>query len=81
LAGIIWSSQFICFKTGEPAMGSLSYIGWSVLFASCILFATLLGIVLGEWKGTSGRTRLLLALGLLTLVLSSVISGVSGYLK
>ncbi len=81
LAGAIWTSQFICFKTGEPAMGPLSYVGWSVLFASCILFGTLLGIVLGEWKNTSGRTRLLLALGLVCLVASSVVSGYSGYLS
>ena len=56
LAGAIWCSQFICFKTGEPPMGSLAYIGWSVLMASAILFSTLLGILLGEWKNTSGRT-------------------------
>jgi L-rhamnose-H+ transport protein len=81
LAGVIWTSQFICFKTGEPKMGQLSYVGWSVLFASCILFGTLLGIVLGEWKNTSARTRLLLTIGLCCLVASSVISGYSGYLS
>lgn len=81
LAGAIWSSQFVCFKTGEPAMGSLSYVGWSVLFASSILFGTLLGMILGEWKNTSARTKMLLSLGLLLLVASSVISGLSGYLK
>ncbi len=81
LAGAIWSSQFVCFKTGEPAMGSISYIGWSVLFASTILFGTLLGIILGEWNNTSSRTKLLLTLGLILLVTSSVISGYSGYLK
>ena len=62
-------------------MGQLAYIGWSVLMASAILFSTLLGIVLGEWRNTSARTRLLLALGLVFLVASSVISGYSGYLK
>ena len=81
LAGAIWTSQFICFKTGEPAMGSLSYVGWSVLFASCILFGTLLGILLGEWKNTSSRTRRLLAIGLIFLVASSLISAWSGSLS
>jgi L-rhamnose-H+ transport protein len=81
LAGAIWCSQMICFKTGEPAMGNLSYIGWSVVMASMILFSTLLGIFLGEWRRTSLRTRSLLALGLVFLVISSVISGYSGYLR
>ncbi len=81
LAGAIWCSQFICFKTGEPAMGRTAYIGWAVLMASAILFSTLLGILLGEWRGTSARTRTRLAGGLILLIASAVIAGYSGYLK
>jgi L-rhamnose-H+ transport protein len=81
LAGAIWCSQFICFKTGEPAMGDQAYVGWAVLMASAILFSTLLGIFLGEWKGTSSRTRALLTLGLLMLFASAGVAGYSGYLK
>jgi L-rhamnose-H+ transport protein len=80
IAGAIWCSQFICFKTGEPAMGRTAYVGWAVLMASSILFSSLLGILLGEWKGTSGRTRSLLATGLVLLILSTVLAGYSGYL-
>jgi L-rhamnose-H+ transport protein len=80
LAGLIWCSQFICFKTGEPAMGSVAYVGWAVLMASTILFSTILGIFLGEWRGTSLRTRTMLGAGLALLLLSSVIAGYSGYL-
>jgi len=80
LAGVIWCSQFICFKTGEPKMGDMAYVGWAVLMASAILFSTLLGIFLGEWKSTSVRTRSLLAVGLVLLLGSSVITGYSGYL-
>ena len=81
LAGVIWCSQFVCFKTGASAMGKLGYIGWSVLFASLILFGTLLGIFFGEWRNTSARTRWLLSLGLVLLASSAAISGLSGYLK
>jgi L-rhamnose-H+ transport protein len=80
LAGAIWCSQFICFKTGEPKMGATAYIGWAVLMASMILFSTLLGIFLGEWKGTSSRTRSLLAIGLVLLVSSTVLAAYSGSL-
>jgi L-rhamnose-H+ transport protein len=80
-AGAIWCSQFICFKTGEPVMGQTAYVGWAVLMASTILFSSLLGILLGEWKGTSRRTRSLLAAGLVLLILSSVLAGYSGYLS
>jgi len=80
VAGAIWCSQFICFKTGEPVMGKTAYVGWAVLMASTILFSSLLGIFLGEWKGTSRRTRTLLGVGLALLILSSALAGYSGYL-
>jgi L-rhamnose-H+ transport protein len=80
LAGVIWCSQFICFKTGQPAMGRTDYVGWAVLMASQILFGSLLGIGLGEWKRTGGRTRTLLAAGIILLVASSVVAGYSSHL-
>ena len=81
LAGTIWCCQFIAFKTGGAAMGSMDYIGWAVLMAAAILFSSLIGLVSGEWKGTSGRTRGLLLLGLLLLFVSAAIAGYSGSLK
>jgi len=80
VAGAIWCSQFICFKTGEPQMGSTSYIGWAVLMASQILFSQLLGLFLGEWKNTGKKTRSLLATGLILLIASAVIAGYAGSL-
>ena len=76
LAGTIWCCQFIAFKTGGAAMGPMDYIGWAVLMATMILFSSLIGVLLGEWKGTSGRTRGLLVLGLLLLFASAAISGI-----
>jgi len=74
LAGAIWCSQFICFKTGEPRMGATSYIGWAVLMAASILFSQLLGVALGEWKGTSGKTKTLLTAGLVLLIASAAVA-------
>jgi len=81
IAGAIWCSQFICFKTGEPAMGKTAYVGWALLMACQILFSSLIGVVfLREWKGTSGRTKSLLTIGLALLILTTVVSGYGGYL-
>jgi L-rhamnose-H+ transport protein len=81
IAGAIWTCQFIAFKTGEPKMGNLGYVGWAVLMASQIMFSGILGLILGEWKGTSRRTRSLLFVGLAVLLGSAVIAGYSGYLS
>jgi L-rhamnose-H+ transport protein len=80
VAGTIWCLQFVSFKTGEPQMGNTSYLGWAVLMASQILFSQLVGVVLGEWKGTSRKTIRLLAMGLSLLIASTIIAGYSGYL-
>jgi L-rhamnose-H+ transport protein len=80
IAGAIWTCQFVAFKTGEPQMGSQGYVGWAVLMASSIMFSGVLGIILGEWKGTSSRTRGLLFAGLLVLLGSALIAGYSGKL-
>jgi hypothetical protein len=50
------------------------------LMASQILFGSLLGLALGEWKKTGGRTRAWLAVGIILLVTSSVVAGYSSHL-
>lgn len=80
IAGAIWVCQFVAFKTGEPQMGHQGYVGWAVLMASSIMFSGLLGLFLGEWKGTSRRTRGLLVAGLVVLLGSAILSGYSGKL-
>ena len=48
--------------------------------ASIMIFGTAWGIALGEWKGTGVRTRSLMAVGLVTLVISTIIVGYGNYL-
>lgn len=84
-AGVIWAMQFACQKMGEPKMGELAYISFAVVMASSIFFSTGVGLLLGEWKGVSGRTKAFLGLGVAVLVGSFAIiswgSKVSGELK
>ena len=61
--GVLWVMQFVCTKAGEPLMGELKYISFAVMMASTILFSTLIGLALGEWRGSSRRTKTCLALG------------------
>lgn len=77
LAGIIWAMQFACQKIGEPAMGDMRYISFAIVMGSCVLFSSLLGVALGEWKGTGGKTKGALALGLAVLAASIAIAVVA----
>jgi L-rhamnose-H+ transport protein len=81
LAGIIWYFQFFFYSMGETRMGKFNFASWTLHMASIILFANLWGIALKEWKGTSIRTKTLVACGLLLLVTSTVVIGWGSYLK
>jgi L-rhamnose-H+ transport protein len=80
-AGVIWYFQFFFYSMGQTKMGKYDFASWTLHMASIIIFANLWGIVLKEWKGTSTRTKALVACGLLLLVGSTVVVGYGSYLK
>jgi len=80
-AGLLWYFQFFFYSMGQTKMGHYDFSSWTLHMAGTILFATLWGVVLKEWRGTSSATRLLGAAGFLLLVLSTVIVGYGNYLK
>jgi L-rhamnose-H+ transport protein len=81
VAGVTWYLQFFFYSMGQVKMGSYSYSSWTLHMASIIIFSTLWGIALHEWRGTSKRTHRLIALGLAVLILSTVVIGYGNYLK
>jgi L-rhamnose-H+ transport protein len=81
MAGVIWYFQFFFYSMGQTKMGKYDFSSWTLHMASIIIFATLWGLALKEWRGTSRRTRVLVATGLILLVGSTVIVGYGNYLK
>ena len=79
LAGTTWYMQFFFYTMGETQMGN-KYSSWTLHMASIIIFSSLWGIALREWKGSSGFTKTLLAMGLFMLVFSTIIVGFGNYL-
>ena len=81
LAGVVWYFQFFFYSLGQTKMGKYDFSSWTLHMASIIIFATLWGLVLKEWLGTSRRTKALVALGLSLLIGSTLIVGYGNYLK
>jgi L-rhamnose-H+ transport protein len=79
MAGVIWYFQFFFYSMGQTKMGKYDFSSWTLHMASIIIFATLWGIVLKEWHGTSRRTKLLVTAGLALLVGSTIIVGYGNY--
>ena len=80
-AGLLWYLQFFFYSMGQTKMGRYDFSSWTLHMAGTILFATLWGVVLHEWRGTGRRTQLLGVAGFLLLILSTIIVGYGNYLK
>lgn len=81
LAGVIWYFQFFFYSMGETKMGKYDFSSWTLHMASIIIFATIWGFALHEWRGTSLRARGLVAVGLALLVASTIVVGFGNALK
>jgi L-rhamnose-H+ transport protein len=75
LGGTLWYGQFFFYTMGESQMGRFGFSSWTLHMASIILFATLWGFALGEWTGTSRRTRARVWTGIALLVGATVVIG------
>ena len=80
LAGTTWYFQFFFYTMGETQMGRFKFSSWTLHMASIIIFSTLWGLGLKEWKGAGAPAMRLLSLALLLLVGSTVIVGYGNYL-
>jgi L-rhamnose-H+ transport protein len=80
VAGVTWYLQFFFYSMGSTRMGRYDFSSWTLHMASIIVFSTLWGISLKEWKGTSAGTQRLVAVGLCLLVASTAVVGYGNYL-
>ncbi len=80
VAGVTWYMQFFFYTMGETKMGTYKFSSWTLHMASIVIFSTLWGLGLKEWKGASRTSLRLLALGLLILLGSTIIIGYGNYL-
>jgi L-rhamnose-H+ transport protein len=75
LAGTCWYLQFFFYTMGATKMGKYDFASWTLHMASIIIFSTIWGWIFHEWKGASKKSHRLIAAGIITLVLSTVIIG------
>jgi L-rhamnose-H+ transport protein len=75
LGGTLWYFQFFFYTMGESQMGRYSFSSWTIHMSSIIIFATVWGLGLKEWRGAGKRSLTFLTLGLLVLIGSTVVIG------
>ncbi|MEI6178759.1 MAG: L-rhamnose/proton symporter RhaT, partial [Verrucomicrobiota bacterium] len=75
LAGLTWYFQFFFYSMGETQMGQYKFSSWTLHMASIIIFSSIWGLALHEWKGASSKSKGLLLGGLAILILSTIVIG------
>ncbi len=53
IAGTVWYLQFFFYGMGNTLMGKFEFSSWTLHMASIMIFGTLWGLGLKEWKGSS----------------------------
>jgi len=81
LAGTTWYFQFFFYTMGATQMGRYDFASWTLHMASIIIFSTMWGWILHEWKGSSRKAHSLIAAGIATLILSTIVIGFGTWLK
>lgn len=81
LAGVTWYFQFFFYSMGETKMGAYTFSSWTLHMASIVIFSTLWGLGLHEWKGAGKTAMRLLVIGLAVLLGSTLIVGYGNYLN
>ena len=74
VGGLLWYCQFFLYGMGQTKLSpDYAFVSWGVLMSFIIVFAGLIGLAFGEWKGTTGKTKGVLWLGIVVLIASTFI--------
>ncbi len=74
--GIMWYLQFFFYAWGQANIPQrLAYVNWMLHMSGYVLFAGLVGLVLGEWAGVGGRPVRLLWLGMIVIIAAANLVG------
>ena len=57
------------------------FSSWSIHMAFIVVFLNLWGLVFHEWRGTTRKTKMLVWIGILILIGSTIVIGYANYLK
>ena len=75
LGGCLWYFQFFFYSMGESQMGRFGFSSWVLHMASIIIFGTLWGFALKEWRGAAARVRATVWAGVGLLVIATIVIG------
>jgi L-rhamnose-H+ transport protein len=80
LTGVLWYGQFFFYGLGHVRMGNYKFTSWAIHMIMLVLFSSVAGLVMKEWKNCSATTRRLLILALMVLIAAVLLLTYGNYL-
>ena len=80
LTGSLWYGQFFFYGLGHVRMGAYKFTSWAIHMIMLVLFSSVAGLLMKEWKGTSSGTKQWLVTALLVLVIAVLLLTYGNYL-
>jgi len=80
LTGFLWYGQFFFYGLGHVRMGTYKFTSWAIHMIMLVLFSSVAGLVMKEWKNTSSKTKQWLIAALLVLVIAVLLLTYGNYL-
>jgi len=79
LTGVLWYFQFFFYGLGHVNLGKYEFSSWAIHMIMLVLFSTIAGIIMKEWKNCSNKTVRLLATALIILIASVLLLTYGNY--
>src|SRR6185436_11530888 len=80
LTGFLWYGQFFFYGLGHVRMGAYKFTSWAIHMIMLVLFSSVAGLIMKEWKNTSSKTKQWLITALLVLVIAVLLLTYGNYL-
>ena len=80
LTGVLWYGQFFFYGLGTVRMGKYEYTSWAIHMIMLVLFSSVAGILMKEWKQCSSKTIRWLITALFVLVIAILLLTYGNYL-
>jgi len=80
ITGVLWYGQFFFYGLGHVRLGDFQFSSWAIHMIMLVLFSTIAGLVMKEWKMCSTATMRFLILALLVLVAAVLMLTYGNYL-
>lgn len=80
LTGFLWYGQFFFYGLGHVRMGAYKFTSWAIHMIMLVLFSSVAGLVMKEWKNTSSGTKRWLITALTVLVIAVLLLTYGNYL-